>query len=625
MPPLNDASLTVSLAMIAGVLAQGIAVHLRLPGIVLLLAVGVLLGPDVAGLVRPEIMGGGLHAFVGFAVAIILFEGGLSLNLSRLRRQARPIRRLVTLGAVLTAVLGAVVARLVMPGWDWRLAILFGTLVIVTGPTVITPLLRRLSIRKNVDTILEAEGVFVDAVGATIAVVALEASLAWTATSAAAGILDVALRLAIGGFVGLVGGALLALLIRWRNVAPEGMENILALAFAIATFQVSNALVHESGITAAIVAGMVISNTQSHAFREIVEFKEQLTSFFIATLFVLLAADVRVADVLALGWPGLLTVALLMIAVRPAMVVLSTWGTGLDWREKAFLSWLAPRGIVAAAVASLFAIRLAEHEIPGGVEMRALVFLVIAMTVTIQGLSGGPVASLLGLRRARNTGFLFLGANALARLLADRLRRSGQPVALIDTNADACKRAEADGFEVVYGNGLESAALLKGRAEERKAAIAVTPNESINFLFARKIRESYRGLEAYVGLVTENSGVTADMAEQAHAHVLFGKERPLGMWIRRLEGGQLDTETWELGDVTEQGMDFARVPGNALLPLLAFRDGEPFLLRRRIKMRRGDLLEILVRPEQRDIAEDWLRGAGFAPARVGGERDPGRG
>lgn len=432
---MDNASLTVALAMVAGVLAQSLAVHMRMPGIILLLVVGVVLGPDVANVVRPHVMGAGLSAFVGFAVAIILFEGGLQMNLKRLRDQAVPIRRLVSVGALITAVGGALAARVAL-GWPWSLSALFGTLVIVTGPTVITPLLRRFQIKKDTATILEAEGIFIDAVGATVAVVALEVALVGTTAKAAVGVLDVAMRIGVGAVVGAMGGALLAVLIRWRDIVPEGLQNILALAVAMATFQISNSIVHESGITAAIAAGMVISNTRSHAFDEIVEFKEQLTSFAIATLFVLLAANVRIEHVLAIAGPGLIAVAILMFIVRPLSVLASTWNTGLSWQQKVFLSWLAPRGIVAAAVASLFAVELEANGIAGGEHMMALVFLVIATTVTLQGLTGGLLAKVLGLSRPSDDGYLILGANPLARRVAHSLKDKGEPVILLDSSED---------------------------------------------------------------------------------------------------------------------------------------------------------------------------------------------
>ena len=610
---LDSPSLTISLAMIAGVIAQGIAIHLRIPGIVLLLMVGVVLGPDVANLVRPDAMGASLPAFVGFAVAIVLFEGGLSMNLKRLSRQAVAIRRLVTVGALVTAIGATLAARLIMPDWDWRLAILFGTLVIVTGPTVITPLVRRLRIKPTVGTILEAEGIFIDAVGATIAVVALDAALAWSSESAAGAVVDVVWRIGVGAVIGLMGGGLLALLVRWRRVVPEGLETILALATAVATFQISNSVVHESGISAAIVAGMVLSNTSSHAFDEIVEFKERLTVFFIATLFVLLAAHVRVDDVVDLGVPGLMTVVALMFVVRPLTVVVSTWNTGLGWREKLFLSWLAPRGIVAAAVASLFAMELDAVGIGGGTEMQAMVFLVILMTVSVQGLTGGPLASLLGLRRASNDGYLFLGAGDLARVVASALQRGGEPVVLIDANSEICQAAEKDGLDLICGNGLEESAMIRGQIDTRKGCVALTPNETVNFLFTRRVRDAFKGVTAYVGLESTMDGVTAKMVDNLHAQLLFGNEVPLEMWNHLIRDRDVSTETWTLDFPVGESVDFSTLPTNALLPIVAWTSGRPILVDHEGRVKKDDRLEVLVRKTKRTEAHEWLRNAGFVP------------
>lgn len=595
--------------MVAGVLAQSLASHLRLPGIVVLLAVGVLLGPDVSNLVRPEAMGTGLNAFVGFAVAIILFEGGMHMNLKRLRRQALPIRRLITVGALVTAVGGAFAARFAM-GWPWDISFLFGTLVIVTGPTVITPLLHRFHIRKDTAIVLEAEGIFIDAVGATVAVVALDVVMIGTTTSAAVGVLDVAWRIGVGAIVGVGAGAFLAVLIRWRHVIPAGLENTLSLAVAIASFQIANGLVHESGITAAIAAGMVISNTQSHAFEEIVEFKEQLTSFSIATLFVLLAADVRVQSVVNIAEEGLIVVALLMFVVRPISVLASTWGTEVSWQQKLFFSWLAPRGIVAAAVASLFAIELAANGVEFGRDMRALVFLVIACTVTLQGLTGGLLAKVLGLARPKNYGYLILGANILARRIAKELEDCGEPVMLMDSSEDACAAAQEEGLSVIYGNGLEERSMIRGLIDSRKATLALTPNEHINFLYAKRVHEHFRGTHTLVALETASSGVTAQMVEKLPASILFGAERPLGLWIRGMISKSLIEERWEL---SFPGETVNKAPGNAILPLIAKRNGKAFLIEDTQSLEKQDVVLLLIRPEQREVAYQWLRDSGFVP------------
>ena len=401
----HNPALIVAIALAVGVIAQTIARHVRLPGIVLLLGAGLVLGPDVLGVLEPADLGAALEVLVGFSVAVILFDGGLNLNFKRMRSQAPAIQRLLSLGVVVTAGGGALAARLCL-GWPWLPCILFGTLVIVTGPTVVTPLLRRIKVRKNLETILETEGVLIDAVGAVVAVVALEIAVG---DSVAAEALGGPARLLIGAAVGLGGGLLLAVALRVHRLIPEGFETIFTLSLALATYQLSNALMEESGIMAAIVAGAVVGNAGARSFREIREFKEQLTVMLIGMLFVLLAADVRVADVIALGRPGLLVVLALIFVVRPLNVLACTAGTGLNWREKAFLSWVAPRGIVAAAVASLFAERLAHHGQDVGTQLRALVFLVIAATVVVQGATAGTMARLLKVRRPSQQGFRHAG------------------------------------------------------------------------------------------------------------------------------------------------------------------------------------------------------------------------
>lgn len=613
---LDSAPLTLALAMAAGVTAQAVSRHLRLPGIVVLLAVGVLLGPDVADVVRPATMGDWLQIIVGFAVAVILFDGGLNLRVGHLRSQAKPIRRLVTVGAIVTGTGGALAAKVAM-GWSWQISILFGTLVIVTGPTVITPLLKRIRLEHGLATILEAEGIFIDAVGATIAVVALEVALASDATSLGLALPNVLLRIGGGAVIGGLGGALLALSLRRRNVIPRGLENILTLAYAVAVFQISNAVLHESGITAAIVAGFVVGNVRSHALGELTEFKEQLTVLLIATLFVLLAADVRVADVVDLGIPGVLTVALLMFVVRPLTVLASTAGTDVTTKERMFLSWLAPRGIVAAAVASLFAISLQEHGVEGGVQMRALVFLVIATTVTLQGITGGPFARLLGLKRATNLGFLFLGSNALSRQVGTLLAQAGEEVVFIDANAMESGIARGMGFTVHCGNGLDEKLLTQANADARTAVVGITPNESVNMLFARHIDEQFHGPAVYVGLEPGNAGVTDEMLEAGNTRLLFGEEAPVRRWVADLDEHRCTVEWWVAVDAkaTEPGV-FSKFDSGAFLPLIVLTKGKVSLVDATTRLKPGGEVAVLVLDDRRADANAWLGGHGFTKRMV---------
>lgn len=615
-------TLSFALAMAIGMLCQGIARHLSIPGIVVLLAAGVLLGPDVANVIRPEAMGSALRAVVGFSVAIILFEGGLNLKLEVLRGQARPIRRMVLWGAVITAVGATSAARLIL-GWSWQMSFLFGTLVIVTGPTVITPLVRRIRPEHDVSTILEAEGIFIDAVGATIAIVALEVVLARFSTVAlGGGLLGIALRLGVGLLVGLTGGLLLAVLLRWRRAVPEGIENVLVLSFAVLMFAISNALVHESGITAAIVGGMALGNTRSRALAELVSFKEQLTVLLIATLFVLLAADVRLADVAALGWPGLATVAVLMFVVRPVQVLICTRRSGLSWRKKMFLSWLAPRGIVAAAVSSLFALELERAGFEGGTQLEAMVFLVIACTVTVQGLSGNMVARLLDVKRTGRSGFLILGANPLAILLGTMLRAQGVRVTLVDTNVEDCRHAERAGLEVLNGNGLQEETLVRAEADSREACIAMTPNESVNYLFAQEIRRHFPGTEVHVTLQARDSGVTAEMVDALGGRVLFGGERDVYQWLGvvrndehvvlrcRYAGASRSSQRFEIG-AGRATQRFDADSGALFLPLVVVHQGKPGVMTGLEQLKPGDLASFAAHGESVADARAWLASAGF--------------
>ncbi|MCA9572936.1 MAG: cation:proton antiporter, partial [Myxococcales bacterium] len=329
----HDPNLTVAVAITTGIVAQALAQHLRMPGIVVLLAAGVLLGPDALGIVHPEALGSSLESLVGFAVAVILFEGGMNLSIPRILRANAPIRRLITVGAAVTGVGATLAARAVM-GWDWSLSLLFGTLVIVTGPTVVTPLLKRLKVERSIATVLEAEGVLIDPIGAIIAVVALETVLQPSTDMVLWGVPGVIGRLGLGAIIGLVGGAVLSRVLRVRGLVPEGLTNVFTLSMVLVFFYVSDTVLPESGIAAVTIAGITVRYLGTPVERELLEFKEQLTVLLIGMLFVLLAADVRIADVQALGWRGLGVAAVLALVVRPLGVAVSTLGTDLSWQQR---------------------------------------------------------------------------------------------------------------------------------------------------------------------------------------------------------------------------------------------------------------------------------------------------
>ncbi len=595
--------LVLALALAAGVLAQSLARHIRIPGIVLLLAAGASLGPDGLGWVQPRSLGDGLFGIVDMAVAIILFEGGLNLDISRLRRAQTPIRRLVILGALITMIGGTLSVHWLLD-WSWIMAFLFGSLVVVTGPTVIGPLVGELRLRPRVATVLEAEGVLIDPVGAILAVLMLEFALAPDTGALASGAVALFLRLGFGVAVGLLAGLVLGSLLRVRRVVPEGFENIFTLAAVLLLYQGCDQVVSETGILAVTIAGVVVGNMHTHVDRDLREFKDQLSVLLIGLLFVLLAADIRFADVQSLGWRGLAVVGALVLLVRPINVWFATVGSELSVRERLLLAWLAPRGIVAAAMASLVAAALEGHGLTGGAELRALVFLTIAGTVVLAGLTGRPVASLLGVRLPGRDTVAILGAQGLGLALASELRDGGTPVVILDSNPHSCRRAEEAGFSVIFGNALEERTLQRARFDGVGSAIGLTPNETLNGLFVTRAREFSNVPRAYVALEGLAAGVTAEVARSQDAEILFETPHDVERWDVRSRHGDMEVTHMQMrkleeGDVAD---DKAGAPKESFL-ILAIRRGEhTFPMSTTFKLKEGDVAAVAVHVPEREEA-----------------------
>jgi NhaP-type Na+/H+ or K+/H+ antiporter len=607
-------ALTLATAAAAGIVSQSLAQTLHFPGIVLLLAVGVLLGPDVAGVIHPNTLGDALTEVVGFAVAVILFEGGLHLDVRKFRKRGRAINRLVTYGALITALGGTLAARFIL-GWEWRESALFGCLVIVTGPTVVTPLVRRFKLVSSVGTILEAEGVLIDAVGAVIAVVALEVAMEPHETLGKA-VFSIAARLGLGALMGLIGGFILWALLRVRNLVAEGLENVVVLALIWALYEGAEAVVHESGIAAVTVAGLLLGNVRLRQQKDLLAFKNQLVVLLIGMLFVLLAADVRVADVLALGWRGVLVVAALVFVVRPVNVIFSTRGCSLSWRSRLYIAWLGPRGIIAAAVASLFAARLALAGLEGGEQLRAMVFLVIALTVVLAGLTGGPVAKLLSVSR-RPRGWLLLGANALGCALAQALQEGGEVVTCIDSSVDHCQQASELGVDVIQGNALDEETLHRARVRLRAGVAALTPNDEVNLLFIEKAKAAGKVKTRLAALRSATLGATTEMVHAAGGQVLFGDDYDVELWAGRLRTQDAIIERM-VASSSSNKLGHDEVGAALALPFALERGDRIVPVDDSIAIKKGDVVRFLVDRQRRAEVDQFLleRGWSEAPPRT---------
>lgn len=455
--------------------------RMNLPTIVTLLAGGFLLGPQGLGWVQPESLGSVFPAVVSLAVGIILFEGGLTLNLREFAASSRAIRRLLTIGVLVTWLGGALVVWLIFRT-EPAFALLAGSLVIVTGPTVIVPLLKRIQAAPRVASILHWEGVLIDAIGVFIAILCFEWIVGGQGGQA---LLNFLLRVLLGAAVGWGGGWLIQAAI-WKRWVPEKMVNAFALASGILLFGISEAFLPESGLLSVTLAGLVIGWKQPIELKEIRAFKAEITDLLIGMLFILLVARLEWRQFLEFGWPGLAALALLILAVRPANVFLSTMGAGLNLREKIFLSWVAPRGIVAASMASLFALSLGAQEEPIGDPqfLETFTYSVICTTVVLQGFSAGWVARGLGLKKPQPTGWLLVGAHLFARRLAALLQKHLEvPVLLIDSNSRFVGYAKEDGLTVVQGDALEVDELMESELFQGVAQVlSLTDNAELNRL-----------------------------------------------------------------------------------------------------------------------------------------------
>ncbi len=606
--------MTVAIALVAGMVAQAIAFNLRLPGIVILLVLGVLLGRDGLGIVRPDVLGGGLDLIVSFAAAVILFEAGLNLQWRRLQSESVEVRRLATVGALLTWAGAALVARALM-GWDWRPSLLFGALVIVTGPTVVAPLLRRIRVNRNLQALLEAESISLDAIGAILAVIAFELTYGNADPSLGSSLLNVLLKLSLGTAVGAACGALAVYVHRSRRVIPQGMEKLFTLTLAWVAFQAGNRLAPDSGIAAVVVAGLVVGNVwlrDPQRLNELRDFKEPFTLVVVGLMFIVVAAGIHLDAIAAIGVRGLLVAAALTLLVRPLQVVLCTAGSDLNRREKAFISWISPRGIVAATLAVLFAQRMDELGVADGEAVSGLVMLVIVATVLVQGLSGAAVAARLGVRRPRGKGFVILGANDLALALAHQLRNAGDEVVLVDANPELCVAAERKGFRVLNGNALDDRIIQESDLDTRKGVVALLPNGGVNLLFARRAIDENRSARVYVAM--HRGAITPAHVKESRARVWCGSDVDVDLWASRLRRNGATLEAWRLeknGELATSTYPLPRDARHIVLPIAFARQQIVLPTDERWSPRPGDVVSWLVFARRADEAREWLAARGW--------------
>lgn len=511
--------LSLAAIVVMGLGAQWLAWRLKLPSILFLLAAGFAAGQSGLGFIDPQALFGEklLFPIVSLSVAIILFEGGLTLRVSELRETGKVVLSLILLGALVTWGLTTASAYWIL-GFDIKLAVFFGALLIVTGPTVVLPLLRQVRPGVQIRNILKWEGILNDPLGAIVAVLVFQALFAGSDAGsdpgllhAAGGLLEAAL---IGGGLGVAGAACLLFCLK-RYLIPDFLQSAITLMTVVVVFALSNYLQAESGILGVTVMGLCLPNQRWVAVRHIIEFKENLRVLLISALFIVLSARIGLDDLQELGrplswilpsanttsnaesWMPVLFAGTLILLVRPTSVFLSSIGSGLSLREKLFLSWMAPRGIVAAAIASVFALRLQNSGIEGVEKLVPVTFLLICSTIFIYGLTARPLAIRLGIARANPQGILFIGAHRWVRQIAAVLRDQEIDVLLADSNRMSINKAKMEGFNTFLGNVLSDDSAEEMDLGPISRLVALTPNDDANCLAGLHFREAFERSELY--------------------------------------------------------------------------------------------------------------------------------
>jgi len=492
--------------IILGILAQWVAWKFKIPAILPLILIGLLVGPIAAEFLSEDgtkwiepiwngekglFPGESLFYFVSLAISIILFEGGLTLKRAEIKHVGPVITKLITLGSAITFFGAGIVAHLTF-GLSWQLSFLFSGLIIVTGPTVITPILRNIPLKKDISTVLKWEGILIDPIGALVAVlvfefISVEGDSGFTKTA----LIEFGKIILFGTTFGFTFAHALAFVIN-KKFIPHYLLNVVSLSTVLLVFVESELFAHESGLLAVVVMGMVLGNGKLENIKELLYFKESLSILLISILFILLAANINIEDLMLLyTWETAVLFAVVVFIIRPLGVFLSTAKSKLKTNEKVFISWVGPRGIVAAGIASLFGSKLMKQGVEGAEYITPLVFMIVLGTVLLNATTARLFAKLVGVFLKKSDGILIVGASKVSRLLGHYLETNGRHVVLIDSNQNNIAKAKELGLEAIntdiYSNTLTDNIELN----DVGYLMAMTGNSAINEYAINKFSEQF--------------------------------------------------------------------------------------------------------------------------------------
>ncbi|NYT78208.1 sodium:proton antiporter [Alcaligenaceae bacterium] len=593
---------------VIGMFCQWIAWRLRLPAILFLLLAGLLIGP-VAGWLDPDALFGELlFPFISLSVAVILFEGSLTLEFHQIRGLEGVVRRMVSTGLLITWAITAIAAHWLMD-FPWQLAFLFGAITVVTGPTVITPLLRTVRPIAPIANTLRWEGILIDPIGALLAVLAYEFIVALQTSHAIQhALLIFGETIATGLIAGVVAGFLVSQILR-RNLLADYLINMTVLAVMFAAFALSNEIHAESGLLTVTIMGIWLANSKGVSVEDILEFKETLSLMLLSVLFIILAARMQTDSLGALGWQAGAVLAIMLFVARPLKVLLSTWGSKLTLKERTLITWIAPRGIVAAAVSALFALKLEKLGLPHADQLLPLTFVVIIGTVVLQSATARPMALALGVAEPEPEGFLIVGANPVARAIGLALQEQDIQVRLCDSDWDSIAKARMAGLPTYYGSPISEHAHRNLDLAGIGRLLALGAWDHFNELVTLRYRDEFGKNKVFslpqANLTNdpENNGKPSpkekhSASPQYRGRALFAAD--LGYWKLSTilsQGGAIhattltDTYTFET---------YLETQGNGLTPLFGINPkgyARPFTLDRELEPESGWTIVSLSSPE----------------------------
>jgi len=513
-----------TMMIIAGIFVLGFSSQLlawwtKLPAILFLLIIGLTAGP-MTGILDPDLIFGDLlFPIISASVAIILFEGSMTLRFNEIREVGGVIKRLVSVGAVVTWLIISAATHFAMD-CSWEVSFLFGAITVVTGPTVIIPILRTVRPTAAVSNVLRWEGIIIDPIGAIFAVLVYEFIVAGGAGSALGHTLLIFGEIVLTGLaLGALGGQILGVTLR-KHLLPEYLHNFGALALLIGLFALSNELAEESGLLTVTIMGIWVGNMKSVDIDDLLDFKESLSLLLISGLFIMLAARIEWIDFSALGYGAIWVLLAIQFVARPIAVLISTLGSSLSWPERALISWIAPRGIVAAAVSAIFALHLEKTGVPQADILVPLTFLVIIVTVVLQSISARWMAKTLDVAEPDGHGFLIIGANTVAIAIAAELQKNDLRVRLVDGSWENTRKARMLDLPVYYGNAVSEHADRHLNLIGLTGMLALSWRDDINTLACMRYKSEFGAANIYS---LQSSAESSDKSESRITNIQVGQ------------------------------------------------------------------------------------------------------